>query len=141
MKQLPRFVYISNPDEGLSDVILETTPPFFLGKVYGIPKKDKARVEQMMSDIANDRTTAVKLPGFTIFLTPYGSLQGWRMEREKAVATLRDMANFYRSGIIERKKHKHRQYQEDVPDDIDEQNGRKIAEARDEGRKIFLQQK
>lgn len=141
MKKLPRFVFVSNPDENLTDVILETVPPFFLGKAYGIPKKEEDRVEQMMSDIANGRTTAVKLPGFTIFLTPYGSLTGEKLPTEQAMTTLRDMAEFYRAGIIERKKHRHRQYQEDVPDDIDRINGEKIREAKAEGRKIFLQQK
>lgn len=138
MKKLPRFLFVSNPDEGVFDVILETKPPYFLGKVYGIPKKEEARVEAMLSDIANDRTTAVKIPGFTMFLTPYGSLTGEMIPRQEAIATLRDMAVFYVEQGFERKKHKHRIYQEDVPDDIDEQNGIRIKQANG---KIFLPHK
>ena len=139
--KLPRFVFLTNPTEGVSDVILETLPPFFMAKVYGIPKKEEERVEQMMSDIANDRTTAVKVPGFTIFLTPAGSLNGTILPKKEAVDKLRDMAEFYLTNGFEKKKHRHRQFQEGVPDDIDSINGRKIRQARDEGRKIFLDQK
>lgn len=141
MKQLPRFVLVSNPDEGLTNVVMETRPPYFLGKAFGIPKKNIDDVEQMMADIANDRTTAAKVPGFTIFMTPYGSLNGERLPDEQARATLRDMAAFYKETAIERKKGKNRIYQEDVPDDIDVINGHKIREAKAEGRKIFLDQK
>ena len=139
--RLPQFVFLSNPTEGVTDVILETTPPFFMGKVYGIPKKEEDRVEKMLSDIANDRTTAVKIPGFTIFLTPAGSLNGYTLPKQEAVAKLREMADFYVANGFEKKKHRHRQYQEGVPDDIDTINGKKIRRARDEGRKIFLDQK
>ena len=138
MKRLPRFLFVSNPDEGVFDVIMETTPPYLLGKAYGIPKKDQERVEAMMADIANDRTTAVKIPGLTMFLTPCGSLTGEILPKPQAIAVLRDMADFYLAQGFERKKHKHRIYQEDVPDDIDEQNGRRIREAE---RKIYLPQK
>ena len=139
--KLPRFVFLTNPTEGVSDVILETKSPFFMAKVYGIPKRETEKVEKMMSDIANDRTTAVKMPGFTIFLTPAGSLNGYILPKKEAVAKLRDMAEFYRVNGFEKKKHRHRQFQEDVPDDIDSINGRRIRQAKEEGRKIFLDQK
>ena len=139
--KLPRFVFLTNPTAGVSDVILETLPPFFMGKVYGIPKRDTEKVEQMLSDIANERTTAVKMEGFTIFLTPAGSLNGSIVQKPEAIAKLRDMAVFYRDNGFEKKNHRHRQYQEGVPDDIDRINGGKIKEAKAEGRKIFLDQK
>lgn len=141
MPQFPRFTFISNPDAGLAESVLETTPPFFVGKVYAIPKRHTERVEQMMADMANDRTPAAKVPGYTAFLVPGGSLTGERLEPDELKETLRDMAHFYGSVGVVRNKHKFRQCQEDVPDNIDEINGRKITEAKAEGRKIFLEKK
>lgn len=96
----------------------------------GIPKKDTEAVEEMLSDIANGRKTAVKLPGFTLFFMPYTTLEPAKLTDEQVIEKLRDMAEFYRDFIFEKKKHRHRIYQEDVPDDIDEQNGRYFKELR-----------
>lgn len=96
----------------------------------GIPKKDTDAVEEMLSDIANGRKTAVKLPGFTLFFLPYATLEPAKLPDEQVIEKLREMAEFYREFIFEKKKHRHRIYQEDVPDDIDEQRGREYREMR-----------
>lgn len=141
MAQFPRFTFISNPDDGLQESVLETIPPFFVGKVYAIPKRHTEKVEAMLADMANDRTPAAKVPGYTAFLVPGGTLTGERLGESKLRQTLRDMALFYGTVGVARNKHKFRQCQEDVPDDVDEINGRKIAEAKAQGRKIFLEHK
>ena len=139
--RLPRFVILTNPDENFNNVVMETRPPFFLGKVYCIPKKEVDAVEQMMADLANERTTAVKLPGYTIFLVASGTLTGMGLEPEQAKPILREMADFYKSAAIDRKRGKNRLYQEGVPEDLDRINGQKIREAKAEGRRIYLDQK
>ena len=139
--KIPRFVILNNPDENFTNVVMETRPPFFLGKVYGIPKKEVDAVEQMMADLANERITAVKLPGYTIFLVASGTLAGGNIEPEQAKPLLREMGDFYKLAVLERKRGKNRLYQEGVPDDLDRINGQRIREAKAEGRKIFLDQK
>lgn len=137
--RLPRFVILQNPAEITNTLIMETRPPFVVVKAVGIPKKDAERVEAMLADIANGRKAAVKVPGFTVFLTPIGSLGGGRLEPEAATPTLREMAGFYLEAVAARRRHKLRVYEEGVPDDIDERNGRRIREAG--SRKIWLDQK
>ncbi|MGN1220434.1 MAG: hypothetical protein ACI4TU_05800 [Candidatus Cryptobacteroides sp.] len=139
--KLPRFVILSNPDENIGNLVMETKPPFFLGKVYSIPKKEEDAVEQMMADLANDRITAIKLPGYTIFLVASGTMAGGTLDPEQAKPLLREMGDFYKAAVIERKRGKYRKFQEGVPDNLDQLNGRRIKEAKAEGRKIFLDQK
>ncbi len=138
--RLPRFVRLSGP-EIVSDLILETRPPFLIARAAGIPKKDGDRVEEMLADIANGRRAAVKVPGFTVFLTVAGTLSRGGYPDDEAMAVLRDMAEFWAGAVAEKKKHRYRVYEEAVPDDIDEVNGRKIRDAKAGGRKIFLEHK
>lgn len=139
--KLPRFVILSNPEENIGNLVMETKPPFFLGKVYSIQKKEEDAVEQMMADIANDRITAIKLPGYTIFLVASGTMAGGALEPEQAKSLLREMGDFYKTAVIERKRGKYRMFQEGVPDNLDQLNGKRIREAKADGRKIFLEQK
>lgn len=138
--RLPRFVRLSGP-EITSDLILETRPPFIIARAVGIPKKDADRVEEMLADIANERRAAVKVPGFTVFLSVAGTLTRGAYPDDEVIPVLRDMAEFWGEAVAEKKKHKYRIYEESVPDDIDEGNGRKIRDAKAEGRKIFLEHK
>ncbi len=140
MKKLPRFVTINSPELS-NTMVLETLPPYLIGAPRGIPKKDTEAVEAMMSAIANGRTAAAKIPGFTLFFHPFTTLLPSRLPDDELKSRLRDMADFYVETVFSRNKHKHRAYQEDVPDDIDEINGRRIKEAKAERRKIFLEHK
>lgn len=140
-KRMPRFVLLRNTEELSNVLVMETTPPFFMATPYCVQKKDVAQVEKMLSDIANERISAVKVPGYTVFLMPYGTLFGGSLSPAEAVLTMREMAEFYSRQALEVNKHKNRIYQEDVPDNIDEENGRRIRAAKIEGRKIYLEKK
>ena len=126
---LPRFVTVKNTEDLSSVLVLETREPFFLGIPYGIPKKNEEKVEQMLSDIANGRTGAVKVPGYTIFMCPYGTLTGERMEEGRARDTLMEMAEFYAEQVLSTSIHKNRIYQEGVADDVDERYGGMLKES------------
>ena len=136
--KLPRFVMLYNPDEQLNDVVMETSAPYFLGKVYKIDKRDEEQVEQTLADIANGRRLAVKIEGYTIFVSVAGTLDRNELPDEEAREVLRDMADFYRGAVLLRKKGKHRCYQEGVPIDIDHQNHELIKAGKDEGRMVFV---
>ena len=128
MKQLPRFILVSHPDLPQT-MVLETRPPYIVASPYCVPKKDTDKVDSFLTSIANGRVTAVKVPGYTIFLTLWGSLQHRLPDTpEEAKALLREMANFYKETALKRSKHKNRIYEEGVPDDIDEQRGRYFKE-------------
>lgn len=138
--RLPRFVRITEPVTE-TDLMMETRPPFVLARAICIPKKSEERVEEMLADMANGRRTAVKVPGYTVFIVPAGTLSRGVLSDDELEPLLRDMAEFWVEAVAVRKKHKIRLYQEGVPDDVDEINGRKIREAKAEGRKIFLDHK
>jgi len=128
MKPLPRFILVSHPDLPQT-MVLETRPPYIVGSPYCIPKKDGDRVDGFLTSIAHGRVTAVKIPGYTIFLTLWGSLQHRLPETpDEAKALLREMADFYKDTALVKNKHKNRIYEEGVPDDIDEQRGRYFKE-------------
>ena len=128
MKTLPRFVLVSHPD--LPQImVMETRPPYIIASPYCIPKKDGDRVDGFLTSIAHGRVTAVKVPGYTIFLTLWGSLRHTLPETpDEAKALLREMADFYKDTALAKNKHKSRIYEEGVPDDIDEQRGRYFKE-------------
>ncbi len=138
--RLPRFVRITEPVTE-TDLMMETRPPFVLARAICIPKKDTGRVEEMLADMANGRRTAVKVPGYTVFIVPAGTLSRSILPEEEITALLRELAEFWVEAVASRKKHKIRIYEEGVPDDIDEINGRKIRAAKAGGRKIFLDHK
>lgn len=140
-KKLPRFVLLKNTEELSNVLVLETRPPFFIASPYCIAKKDSGRVEEMLAGIANERIRAVKVPGYTVFLMPYGTLSGENVSGAETIETMREMAEFYSRQALEVNKHKNRIYQEDMPDNIDEENGRRIRAAKIEGRKIYLEKK
>ena len=134
-KQLARFVMLYN-SELPKTLIMETTPPYFITQPLTIPKNDTESVEEIISDIANNRRIAVKIPGYTIFLFPWGSLLGTLLEPEDAKATLRDMADFFKAAHIGKNKHPNRRYEEGVPDDIDEQRGRFFKALKEKNKSI-----
>ena len=136
--RVPRFVMLNNPDEQFSDVVMESTPPYLLGKVYFIEKKDTDKVEETLADIANGRRVAVKIPGYTAFVSVAGTLDGETLPDDEAREVLRDMADFYKGAMLTRKKGRYRRFQEGVPDDIDQQNYDKIKAGIAEGRKVFV---
>lgn len=138
MRKLPRFVLLQNREEEISGIVMETVSPYFMGRAYEIPKKETERVEEFMSGIVNGRELGAKVPGYTIFMIPYGTLDNERLDDEEALSVLRDMAEYYARDVISKKRHRSRIYQEGVPDDIDERNGRIIREARERGEKAFI---
>lgn len=127
MRKLPEFVLVSHPDLPQT-FVMQTVPPYVIAAPYCIPKKDEARVSDMVGDIVNGRVVAAKVPGFTIFLTLWGTLPGVRVDALSATAVMTKMADFYRETALAKNKHKNRIYEEGVPDDIDERRGRFFKE-------------
>lgn len=128
MKPLPRFILVSHPDLPQT-MVLDTRPPYIVGSPYCIPKKDADRVDDFLTSMANGRVVAAKIPGYTIFMTLWGSLQHRLPDTpDEARALLREMGDFYKATALAKNKHKSRIYEEGVPDDIDEQRGRYFKE-------------
>lgn len=62
--------------DALHDIIIETVPPFLLGKVYGIPKAEAERVEAEIEAMESGRWPLAKVRGYMLFVYPAGSLTG-----------------------------------------------------------------
>lgn len=131
MKNLPKYMTLCSRSEGLSDILLETIPPFLIGKVYGIPKAEPERVAAEIEAMESGRWPLAKVRGYTLFVHPAGSLTGEKVTAEELRDALRGMAEYYAREAMA-KPHRMRKYQEGVPDDIDERNGeiRKAARER-----------
>lgn len=115
--KLPRFVIIENPLEDVFNWVMDTEHPYLFGKAYAIRKKKADEVESMIAAIANDRVTAVKVDGYSVFLMAAGTLESGRMPREDVIGILRDMAAFYKEAVLDKKGARFAEYEEGVPDD------------------------
>ena len=108
MKKMPRFVLVRNKDELSTNLVLERVPPFFIAYPYSISQYESEKVEEWLSDIANGWRVAVKVEGYSVFLSPYTTLSGDRLPEDKVLPKLREMAEFFlQHGVLDN-KHRYR---------------------------------
>lgn len=115
------------------EIIIQTRAPYLVAMPYKIPKKDIDKLEELM---ANDKKTIVKVKGFTIFLTPYDTLTGKRVDKKEIVSILEGMEQVYREHYLPHQKHPNRKYQEGVADDMDERFSKMMQIERRKQRKM-----
>lgn len=104
--------------------------------------KDYARVVYYPkgTEVAGRYGIEVGIPGYAIGIRYEGSL-GDESNDVPVQEVLEGMADVYLERVIKVNKHKYRRWENGVPDDIDEQNGRRIREAKKSGTWVKLEHK
>lgn len=109
MTTLPKFVIIDNKQELPMPYVLLTRDSYLIGKVK-IVKQEEASA--FLDNIVNERVTAAKVPGYSVFIIANGSMVGRGIDKTDALPILREMAQFFLTERIEPHKHPYKRYED-----------------------------
>ncbi len=99
MKEIPKYAILAGEQMGGKIIMLQR--PYLIASVHSY-KRDDERVQDMMESMAQERFPVAKVRGYTIFLTPYTSLEPCNNpEFQKEI--LDEMAQFFRDEKIRQK--------------------------------------
>lgn len=108
-----KYCIIENFDEWRVPLFLNLQS-LLVGYPYMLEYSQKEEIETELSLIANERHTAAKVPGYSIFITPKFTLDGSRIEsKEELLKQLREMAEFYLHYRIEKRPGKYLKMRDD----------------------------
>lgn len=93
MRQLPKYAFLSG--EGiLGQKVIMLQHPYLIANVYDVNRHKEDEVEAFMEDMIQERYPIAKVKGYTIFLTPYSSLEP-NNNKEFQTAVLKEMAEYF----------------------------------------------
>lgn len=100
MRELPKYALLTNSEiPGIKVISLER--PYIIASVYDY-RRDDERVGERLEDMAQGRYPIAKIPGYTIFLTLYTSLEPCN-NPELQQAVLEEMAQYFLDDKISHK--------------------------------------
>lgn len=116
------FIQLVKPG-GADTTIMQVSRPHVVGRVAFIDQRDVDEVERFMLQLANGATLA-KVPGYSIFVLPGGTLDNAPATSEEVVSVLRSMSQYILFDIVGEKKGRWLRYQEGVNMDAEMEKGR-----------------
>lgn len=99
MKEIPKYAILAGEQMGGKIIMLRR--PYLIASVHSY-KRDDERVQDMMESMAQERFPIAKVRGYTIFLTPYTSLEPCN-DPEFQKEILDEMAQFFMDEKIRQK--------------------------------------
>lgn len=103
MKRLPDYVLLTSKGNDIENpVILSTNYPYIYGEVR-FP--NPCNMPSILDGIANERLKAVKVPGYQVVIFLAGSMENEELTMQEITEELRNMANFFLEGWIQRNLH------------------------------------
>lgn len=99
MKEIPKYAILAGEQMGGKIIMLQR--PYLIASVHSY-KRDDERVLDMMESMAQERFPIAKVRGYTIFLTPYTSLEPCN-DPEFQKEILDEMAQFFMDEKIRQK--------------------------------------
>ena len=102
MRDVPKYAFLTNPSElnGMQVIMLEY--PYLIAGIYEYKLNDTERIEYFMESKAQERFPVAKVPGYTIFLKIFTSLEPCG-NNEFQQAILDEMAEFVLAERVQRK--------------------------------------
>ena len=99
MKEIPKYAILAGEQMGGKIIMLQR--PYLIASVHSY-KRDDERAQDMMESMAQERFPIAKVRGYTIFLTPYTSLEPCN-DPEFQKEILDEMAQFFMDEKIRQK--------------------------------------
>lgn len=96
MSKLPNYCIVDNKDAWDYPMILDTRS-LVIGYTYMVDYRDADAIAERLDSLANEREPMAKVPGHTIFITPYLNLSGRGYTAGEMAGILRGIADFYAS--------------------------------------------
>lgn len=116
-KYLEGLEFIQLVQPGTSDTtLMQMSRPHLVGRVAFIDQKDVDEVERFMLQLANGATMA-KVPGYSIFLLPGGTLDNESTSKEETISVLRRMAQYTLFEFVKAREHRCLRYKDGI--DVD----------------------
>ena len=106
--KLPKFCIIENKQELPMPYVLLTEKPYLIGRIYAI--SDENDRSAFLDSIANERITAVRIPGYSVFVIANGCLAGEWAEARDAKPLLKEMGEFYLTERIEPHRYRYKKF-------------------------------
>lgn len=101
MKKLPNYCIVENKDVWEYPMVLDTKS-LVVGYAYLVDYRDADAIAERLDALANEREPMAKVPGHTIFITPYLNLSGRGYAMDEMTSILRGIAEFYAEYKISR---------------------------------------
>lgn len=111
MKKLPNYCIVENKDEWEYPMVLDTHS-MIVGYAYMVDYREADTIAERMDSLANEREPMGKVPGHTIFITPYLNLSGREYTKAEMIQILRGIAEFYASYKIARHPNHYARYRD-----------------------------
>lgn len=125
------YVLMQNTREFTNPYVMEVKKPYCIGLPLKLEiQKDAESIEDYMRSLANGECLA-KVPGYSVFFLPAGTLTGLQATPEEMKAALEGMAKFYLEDYIEKHKHPFRRSEEGYISGTDEAIGRRFKEMKE----------
>lgn len=119
MERMPDFCLLQNREAWGRPLVLDLET-FLVGTAYSLDYREKDAIERQLEDMANDRVTAAKVPGHTIFLTLKYNFSGEEYDRAEILASLRGMADFYYTEVVDRHRANFARYRDGYVPELDD---------------------
>lgn len=102
MRELPKYAFLTNPADLSGVKVISLERPYFIASIFELKVTEEDKIEDFMSAKAQGRYPVAKVPGYTIFLRAYSSLEPCN-NQDLQQAILDEMAEFVLTERVQRK--------------------------------------
>lgn len=130
MKELPKYAFMTHSVGFAGVKVIQLEKPYLIAGIYEVRQNDIELVSQFLEDMAQERYPIAKVPGYTVFLKMFTSLEPCN-DREYQQEILNEMAQFVLTERIQQRPGQFRRNCEsgadNIPNDFTEQPQKKVV--------------